>query len=179
MREIPLTRDKVAIVDDEDYERLKGLKWYAHCARGLWYAVCSNGKKPIHMHHVVLRLSGDQRVDHRDCDGLNNRKENLRLATHAQNMRNRRRQSNNTSGFKGVYLSKRGDRWLGQIKFNGQYTYLGSFLQAADAARAYDAKARELYGDFARLNFSDRVLSVDEIEHLRVRRGKHHNKGKK
>ena len=151
MKQIPLTRGKYALVDDRDYETLSRFRWHAINRSGWWYAAKGSAPNVEYMHRVIARPEGGLLVDHKDGDGLNNVRENLRVATHAQNMRNRKIQKNNTSGFKGVHLDC--GKWRAKIKYNGQWTHLGLYLDPVQAARVYDAKAKELFGEFARPNF--------------------------
>lgn len=154
MKEIPLTQGKTVLVDDEDYKWLMQWKWHAYRDRRTWYAirhVYPNGRKhpkKIRMHRFILNVLEGVKVDHRDGDGLNNQKGNLRQATTAQNGHNRRINSNNTSGFKGV--SKRKHGWQATI----QGKYLGVFDTPGQAASAYDRAASVLFGEFARTNES-------------------------
>jgi hypothetical protein len=94
-----------------------------------------------------------EEVDHRDLNGLNNQKYNLRKCTHAENSRNRIATS--ASGFKGVSWHKRRGKWEAHIRMHGRKRYLGSFDNPVLAARCYDVAARRLFGSFARTNFSD------------------------
>lgn len=98
-------------------------------------------------------LTGWPLVDHRDGDGLNNRMDNLRPATCAQNSANQARPVSNTSGYKGVSWRKRDRRWYAYIKVNGKQCHLGSYATAQDAAHAYDAAAIAAWGEYARPNF--------------------------
>ena len=161
MKEIPLTQGKVALVDDEDFEKVSQFQWYANrIGKGdHWYAtrnVRRNGKRrPELMHRVIMGLEyGDPRqVDHRDrVNTLDNRKCNLRVATRPQNSRNIGVPKHNTSGFKGVSWRKQDDKWGANIKVNGVQRYLGSFPTKELAAVAYDAAAIELHGEFACTN---------------------------
>lgn len=156
MKIITLTKGMIAKVDDEDYEWLSKFSWYAHKERNKYYAVRkskrSGGKqKMIYMHREILRSSVSMKCDHIDGDGLNNQKENLRVCTNQQNLMNRGPQQNNTTGYKGV--SKTGARYYASINTNGSNIYLGSYEKPEDAAKAYDKKAKELFGDFAYQNF--------------------------
>lgn len=161
MKTIPLTQGKVALVDDEDYEALAAHKWCAHKNRsGRFYATRSKPRGTgvrgvIRMHAVVARTPAGMDTDHVDGDSLNNRRENLRVCTRAENMANRGKNKNNTSGFKGVFrfAQNRKSPWVAQIQKGGQSTYLGYFPTAEAAARAYDEAARSLHGEFAVLNF--------------------------
>jgi len=157
MKEIPLTRGYVTMVDDEDYEFLMQWKWYALVGKqGDVYAMRSshriNGKRvAVLMHRVLTNALDKKLVDHQDGNSLNNQKYNLRLCTSAENQRNRGSQINNTTGFCGVV--RRGKGFLAQIQLNRVKMHLGMHHTAEDAARAYDAAATKLHGEFARLNF--------------------------
>lgn len=161
MIEIPLTRGKVALIDDDDAEAVLAFQWHAHRnSKDLWYAMQTvkhrSTGSAIYLHRVILNAPPETKVDHKNGDGLDNRRANLRIATHAENLRNSGLSSNNSSGFKGVsfvrhrFLSK---PWHARIMLNRKQTHLGYFATAEDAARAYDAKAKELFGEFARVNF--------------------------
>ncbi len=161
MKEIRLTQGKVALVDDEDFERINLNKWCAHKdgKSGKFYAV-RNAKmirplrKTIYMAREVINAPDGIGVDHIHFDDtLDNRKSNLRLATSAQNGWNRGKPANNTSGFKGVSWFAQTRRWQAKIKLNGKSIGLGYFDSAESAARAYDESARKYYGEFAVTNF--------------------------
>lgn len=166
-REILLTRGKVAIVDAEDYDRISQFHWRA-IFTGVWYAVrnvgAKNNKRRVAMHNEVLNAPPTVLLDHKNHNGLDNRKQNLRIATQSQNRINARVSSNNTSGYKGVV--RRPKRWIAQIGFQHKKIPIGSFSTAEDAARAYDAKAVELYGEFAYLNFPTKPEDL-QLEKLR------------
>jgi hypothetical protein len=101
-------------------------------------------------------LTGWSYVDHKNGDGLDNRRENLRQATHGENVANARRRADNTSGYKGVHKnSRRGRPWKAGIRADGRMRHLGYYDSPIDAARAYDIAAREVFGEFARLNFPE------------------------
>lgn len=153
-REIPLTRGKVAIVDAEDYDRVMQHKWHVQIYPTTCRARNSNN---VYMHRLILNAMPHETIDHRDGDALNNRKSNLRRATLAGNNQNARIRKDNSSGFKGVQIAsgngKRTGKWKATIRFNGKTLHLGIFERAEDAAYAYDQRARELFGEFAHLNF--------------------------
>lgn len=149
---IPLTRGKVAIIDNEDAALISQYKWQADRDGRTWYArrtisLPGGGRKTQKMHQLI---TGHPRTDHRNGDGLDNRRANLRRATKAQNNRNRRK-TIGYSKYKGVGWHE--NRWCAQIKVNGKKIHLGRFISEEDAARAYDAAARREFGEFAALNF--------------------------
>lgn len=158
MRQIPLTKGLFATVDDIDYERLRQFNWYAHGSDRIWYAVSRRSRRDDHkifrMHRFILGITdSSMKVDHKDGDGLNNCRANLRVCTNAQNLRNARRSSKNTSGFKGVSWHADCKKWAAYIFPDDQSIYLGLFLLKEDAAKAYDEAALHCYGEFAHLNF--------------------------
>lgn len=157
-KEIPLTQGKVAIVDAADYDWLMQWKWCAYYHRGVWYAmraICkpTGSHQCVHMHRAILNAPRHLQVDHINGDGLDNTRQNLRLCTNQQNSQNQGIAGNNTSGFKGVSYNKANRKWVAYIKLDGRRIHLGSFSSPQEAARAYDRKALELFGEFARPNF--------------------------
>jgi len=158
MKEIPLTKGAVAIVDDCDYDFLSQWKWYLS-SRG--YAMTSvmieSGRHQQNLAMTSMiweRYNGPVagEVDHENQDKLDNRRGNLRLATHAQNGCNRGKQKNNTSGFKGVSWNKSKGKWCAQIWHRGKKKHLGYFFDKIQAALAYDKAATKLHGTFACCN---------------------------
>lgn len=157
VKEIPLTQGMVALVDDGDYEELSKYKWWAE-KRGKhhirYYArrkTHVDGRRINEFMHCTIM--GHVGVDHKNGNGLDNRRENLRVATQAQNMANRRSNANSASSYKGVKLVNR--RWRARIKPDGKPIHLGYFDTAEEAARAYDWAAKRIYGEFALLNFPE------------------------
>jgi hypothetical protein len=155
MKEIQLTKGQCAIIDDDDFERVSKFRWYAQWSEGMKaYRACRsfNGQS-IYLHRFIMDAPSGMVVDHINHDMLDNRKENLRLATHAENMRNRRATPKNTSGYKGVSWSSFYKVWKVQIQKDGKSQFIGCFIDPVEAAKAYDVKAKELFGEFAFLNF--------------------------
>lgn len=102
------------------------------------------------LHRIIADASEKQSVDHVDGNGLNDQRENLRCCEHHQNLSNRGKNLNNTSGFKGVHLNK--NRWVAAIWSENKIYYLGRFKTKEEAAIIYNKKATELHGEFAKLN---------------------------
>ena len=152
MKEIPLTRGYVALVDDEDYDRINALKWYA-CVRkdGMVYARRKLRSEPIiSMQHMVF---GERiRIDHADGNGLNNQRGNLRPATNSQNAANHRKIAGTTSKYRGVTLYPANGKWVAQLHLHKKHIHLGYFKEEVDAATVYNLAAYEAWGEFARLN---------------------------
>jgi len=168
MRRISLTQGQFAIVNDEDYDFLMQWKWYARRGRKTWYAargepypdgrLRKNGAKmqrTVLMHRIISQAVSGQHIDHRNCNGLDNRRRNLRVCTNGQNQQNRLPQKNCSSSYKGVSWKKQSRKWFAQIGRNSKNYFLGYFHIEIDAARAYDKKAKELFGEFAHLNFKE------------------------
>lgn len=155
MKVIKLTQNKETIVDDEDYEQLVQYNWYYHNG----YAVRKSSRKTkdrktLYLHRILLN-PGNQYIDHINGNKLDNRKENLRVASRSQNAMNTNKLKNKTSIYKGVYLYKRTGKWIARISLNGKCYSLGCFVNEIDAAKAYDNAAIKFFGTFANLNFKD------------------------
>jgi hypothetical protein len=153
---IPLTQGKVALIDDADLDLVAPYKWHAQLDCSRCYAATNvlgeaGGYKSVRLHRLLMGPSGGAPIDHRSGDGLDNRRQNLRFATPAENTYNQGPKANNTSGFKGV--SRAHGKWKAAIRAGGQQHYLGVFVTPEQAALAYDSGARELHGEFARTNF--------------------------
>lgn len=156
MKYIKLTQNKRAVVDDKDYEILNKVKWHYSDYGKTGYAKRYNpNKKPylLRMHRVILSAPKGMEVDHINGDGLDNRRENLRLATRAQNTLNRHLPPiNNTSGYKGVAWHKQNKRWRAYITVKYKQISLGLYDTKKEAAIAWNIAAIKYYGDFAHLN---------------------------
>jgi HNH endonuclease/AP2 domain len=151
MKEVPLTRGKVALVDDEDFERVAAYKW---CYMTVGYAARSvvEGKKRrlVYLHRFILRPEKGAHIDHIDGNKLNNQRNNLRTCTHQQNMRNRTNHRNNTSGHKGVAFDKSTGIWKAYINIDGKTVHLGRFPTAELAAEYRNGVAEKVFGEFNR-----------------------------
>ena len=153
MSEIQLTQGKVATVDDADFDWLSKGKWYARksSAGNTWYAMRKAKKKTVLMHRSILEINPEEFTDHKNFNGLDNRRCNLRVCTNAQNQHNARKRADNTSGYKGVTKRLYG-KWEAKIRNGGKQIYLGTFSSLKEAVVAYNNKAKELHGEFACLN---------------------------
>jgi len=163
MKEIKLTQGFATLVDDEDFEYLNQWKWHVRRNKNVFYAARDTirdklGNHPkIHMHRLIMNTPDGMMVDHIDHNGLNNQKSNLRICTHGQNMCNT--SSRGRSKYLGVsyLILNRGNNSYeyirASIQLNGELFHLGLFTTEEDAAMAYDKKAKELFGEFANLNF--------------------------
>lgn len=162
MKQIPIqNRDFFAQVDDEDYDLVSQYRWYAIDNRKKRTAYASrsldrNGKRTSElMHRLILGAQPGQFVDHKDGDGLNNVRSNLRIATKMQNACNRKKPEfkNASSKYKGVTFSKRDQKWYAYIEVNKKRKFLGYHPTQEDCALAYDLAAQEFHGEYAYLNF--------------------------
>jgi hypothetical protein len=159
-KEIQLTQGKVAIVDDADFEFLNQFKWHALKLAGKFYVgrkltVSKCKQNQILMHRFIMKPDKGMVIDHLDGNPLNNQKNNLRICTHSENMRNCKISINNTSGFKGVSFVKKNNTYKSAIKLNKKTIYLGYYIDPIDAARAYNDAALKYHGEFANLNKID------------------------
>ena len=162
MMEIGLTQDRVALVDDEDFEYLNQFRWCALKVKNTFYAVRNsvgaNGKRmTVLMHRIINETPDGLEVDHIDSNGLNNQKNNLRNCTHAQNLRNQKKNKNNTSGFKGVFWKKDKKKWQASLRVNNKDLHVGYYKDKINAAYAYNDAAIKYYGEFAKINNTSEV----------------------
>ena len=153
MKKILLTQGKQALVDNDMFDYLNQWKWYAHKDRYTYYAQRYERHRTIIMHRVVLKAIKGQISDHRNCDGLDNQRHNLRLVTRSQNGQNQRINIKGSSKYKGVSWHKRDQIWRARIKLYGKFIHLGNYHNETIAAWAYDQMAKNLFGEFARVNF--------------------------
>jgi len=154
-RRIKLTKGKYVIVDVEDYPKLAGYDWQLYESESKnFYAVRLDRDKLVKMHREIMNDPAGLFVDHKNGDGLDNRKKNLRIATRAQNQFNRRKTSaKTTSKYKGVHLYRKRNKYRAIIGCRGKRIFLGYFDNEIDAAKAYDEAAKKYHGEFAKLNF--------------------------
>lgn len=147
--------------DLEDWLKWRHIKWHSmynkdtksYYIRTHYKAKIKHGLPSAYLHRVILEVSGDMVIDHKNHDTSDNRKHNLTVCTESQNGGNRRPTIGNSSPYKGVSRHKNRKKFLSRIKKDGVTHYLGWHLSEIDAAKAYDLKAIELFGEFAYLNF--------------------------
>lgn len=152
---IPLGRGYTAIIDTDDVDLVRGIRWTAVKSDHRVYAYSNTSAYKGMLHRLIVNAPKGVDVDHWDGEGLNDRRSNLRIATRSENMVNVPLRSSNTSGYVGVSWHRGAAKWRSAIKKNGRQIHLGFFASAEEAARAYDVKARELFREFAQLNFPD------------------------
>jgi len=145
-----------ATVDRDEWPRVRQHKWSANKSvtknRG-WYAKTHINGKDVRLHTFIMNPPPGFKTDHKDRNGLHCTHGNMRLATAAQNSYNRGPSNGSVTGFKGVTRHKTKKKWIAKIRCNGRAKYLGSFDSPEDAALAYDESAKQLFGEFAYLNF--------------------------
>lgn len=155
---IELSKSKFALVDMDDYKTLSKYNWHAINIRNKWYAYCGiyvgNYKtKHFSMHRIIMKAKKGQQVDHINGNGLDNRKNNLRVCSNMQNNQNKGPQVNNKLGIRGVCLDDRGKYHVTIQIPNRKYKFLGRFDSPIEAGKAYDRAAREYFGEFAYQNY--------------------------
>lgn len=150
MKTIKLTNGAEVMVDDDDFDRLADFKWI-HAGRG--YAIRSKMTNRVvtreYMHRVIAGASKGQTVDHVNGNTADNRKQNLRICSHGENLQNRKVGKKH---LKGIWKMPCGIRWRAMITAGKRRHYLGVFDSELDAAKAYNEAAVRLHGQFARLN---------------------------
>lgn len=157
---VPTTRGQWALIDTADLPIVQGHSWSAQKGKGhrTFYARAREGL----MHRVILGYGqADPDIDHINHNGLDNRRANLRSATPMQNGRNKRSHVGSSSRFMGVTWRRDNARWAAQIGYDGTNHGLGCYDTEEEAARAYDLRAREIFGEFAHLNFPEHLSPSD------------------
>jgi hypothetical protein len=165
MKVIKLTRNKQALVDDEDFDKLSKYKWTACLKRKnpdklyeLWVAVrgiksdkTKTGRTNINMHQMIMGFPAKQ-IDHINHNSLDNRQCNLRLVTPTENAANKRKQKNNKSGYRGVWFDKDLKKFRAAIRPHNKTIHLGCFLTKEEAATMWNQEALKYWGKYACLN---------------------------
>ena len=160
MKEIKLNKGFITLVDDEDYGRLNQWAWRILKSRHTYYAQrqenVNNKTKSVLMHREIMNTPKNLQVDHIDHDGLNNQKVNMRNCTHLQNLHNQRKKGKYNK-YKGVYVINR-DNIIAMITYNYRQIWRKRFFTEREAAIEYDIMARKYFGEFAELNFPDKLI---------------------
>jgi len=160
-RRIYLGEGEWTIVDQADYYRFGNIKWCLGGHERKSYAIGGiknkkGGAKRVYLHSEIMKARKGLVVDHRNTNSLDNRRSNLRFATHVQNSCNKQKtKSKTTSRFIGVSYEKQQRRWAVKIKYKGKSHWVGGFKSEVEAAKARDKAAKKYHGEFARLNFSE------------------------
>jgi hypothetical protein len=161
-RLIPMSQPKYAKVDPADYERLRKYEWLAWKGKNRFYARrrvptgIAKKEKLVYMHQMVIKVPDGMVTDHINHEGMDNRSANLRAATKAQNLCNRKKFAGSSSSkYKGVCWLKRHHKWEACITLKNKKIYLGCSRDEIEAAKAYVRAAKKYHGDFACLNFPD------------------------
>jgi hypothetical protein len=155
----------IASVDDEDYQRIKDIAWYIDKSKRQFYLKAKirvNGKlKGISMHRYIMNFP-KKGIDHKDGNGLNNKKNNLRICTNKQNSRNSQMPTRNTTGFKGVRFAKKEQKYHARVVVNGNMISGGLYTNILRAAKKYNEMALQYFGEFAKLN----EFTAEQMEYL-------------
>jgi len=161
LKEVPVSKGKyTALVDDEDYSRVMKHKWHRFTTKekkvayAATHVINKDGKrKRIFMHRFIFEhKEGSPQLSHKDQNGFNNQRSNLGSLTFSENKAIAGLRSCNTTGYKGIYLENIRFKWCARIKKGGKSYFLGYYEYIEDAARAYNKKAKELFGEFAYQN---------------------------
>lgn len=156
MKQIPVGKNHTATVSDEDHHFISQFRWYPVEASNTTYARAQYNGKYVFMHRLIMGVAVDRaniEIDHIDHNGLNNTRNNLRVATRKQNRANSlKKQASATSKYKGVSKFANAKAWIAQIRIDGKKVHLGSFATEEKAAAAYNAAALQHFGQFAHLN---------------------------
>lgn len=157
MKEIILTNGLIALVDNEDYERINKYKWTFHNGGYAIRHIEGTKNSTIMMHREILHTKKNKNLDHINQNKLDNRKENLRVATNSQNQANRKKWlvmgQPCSSKYRGVSWHKGAKKWRALTEHKGVHYNLGNYDSEEKAAKVYDLKVQELHGEFAKLNF--------------------------
>jgi hypothetical protein len=156
MQKIKLTQNKFALVSNKDFKYLNQFKWYPDKGGNTYYVVRNSKDKlgkhlKIRMHQEIIGKIIGKEIDHRDGNGLNNQRSNLRICSHSENQHNRSKYKCNTSGYKGVSWHRGKLKWSSQIRVNGVLIYLGDYTSKLKAYEAYCEACSKYHGNFSNI----------------------------
>ncbi len=163
MKNLLLTQEFTAIVDDDDYDSLCWYSWHVVKGRTTYYARTMHNRKNIWMHRFILNAGPNYIVDHKDGNGLNNTRSNIELTSHSINAIRRTRFPKNSTGFRGVSWNEHARKYSASIMCARKSHHLGYFVTKEEAAHAYDEAAITLFGKDAPRSFIpgyDPVISI-------------------
>lgn len=166
MQIIKISQGYECTIDDEDFQFINSHKWKVLRSRKRIYASYSygeKGNKSMLMHRLILDAKKGEYVDHINGNTLDNRRENLRLCTNSENLGNRGKQTNNTTGYKGVYKTESPLYYRCAIRKDNMVYCLGTLKDKEKCAKLYDAASLHFYGEFAYLNFPELLEEYKEI----------------
>lgn len=157
MKKIPLTQNQIALVDNADFEWLNQWIWYAHKEKNTFYAFRTTDD--MKMHRLIMNAQKGQQTDHKNHNGLDNQRHNLRFCNNTQNLQNAQKHKSYgkqtcSSKYKGVCWDKTKKKWQTNICINKNMLTIGRFNSEIEAAKTYDNAARKFFGEFACLNFT-------------------------
>lgn len=142
-----------AIIDTEDYERVKDYKWHFNHKTQTVGGSLPNSNSKIYISRLIMNVTDPQtEVDHKNHDKLDNRKQNLRICSRSQNQKNQRILKSNTSGYKGVSWCPKSNKWVSKISVNNKTVHLGLFTDKKQAAHAYNRASKKYHGEFGLIN---------------------------
>lgn len=153
MVEIKLKNGTCILIDDDDFEKVSKFKWHVSKIKYAHYAVSRINGKTVYLHRLVMDAPKGTYVDHINMNGLDCRKENLRLCTNSQNMHNRGAQKNSKSGVKGVSWSKNKNKWVVHLTVDKKTRHLGFFTNIDAARKRYEEESKRIVGEFFRENY--------------------------
>ena len=144
-------------IDGESFEKINKYTWYIQKIGKNYYVASRTSGKFVYMHRLIMGYPENKCIDHINGNGLDNRIENMRICTHAENQRNQRIQKPKSSKYKGVYFNKQYKKYMSKIMINNKTINLGIFDNELDAAKAYNEAALKYHGEFACLNEVENV----------------------
>lgn len=146
--------NKTVLIDANDYNVFREYSWHASTCKKSTYVLSNHSKPALRLHRLLMNCPEGMVVDHINGNGLDNRRKNLRICTVAENNRNKKpeRLETNTSKYKGVYWRPERKKWIARLWHNNKKIQFGSFVKEIDAALAYNAGAKRVFGEFAWLN---------------------------